>query len=128
MLRLIQTDNGQFDLAPDDGSADAAVQTLVYAALFTDARAPEGVAEDRRGWWDAPDAGSGLWYVRRQPLSLAARRQVVSMVRTTLLSHGVSGVSIQEVELGGSGSVSAVVLEISGSHNGRRFVIRTPLP
>lgn len=141
MLNLVQIDNGIFDLVFDDPalndadateeSADRAVATLVYAVLFTDAQAPASrVADsfDRRGWWADPQAGSGLWHVRRQPLSSAARREALSMVQTALMTHApaLTGVEVQEVTHP-AGNVSSVSLEITGSHNGRKFIVRAPL-
>lgn len=133
MLKLVQTDWGQFDLAFDsDADVDAAVATLIYAALFTDAEAPaRRVPEqfDRRGWYADPEAGSGLWYVRRQPLHSAARAEAVAMVRQALVMRapGLTDVAVTELVSEGAGSVSSVVLDISGSHNGRRFLIKVPL-
>ena len=63
MLRLVQIDNGQFDLDfADPAAADNIdeVETIIYAALFTDQEAPDDrVADqyDRRGWWAGPAAG-----------------------------------------------------------------------
>lgn len=133
MLKLVQTDWGQFDLAFDsEADADAAVATVIYAALFTDAEAPaRRVPEqfDRRGWYADPEAGSGLWYVRRQPLHSAARGEAVAMVRQALVMRapGLTDVAVTELVSEGAGSVSSVVLDISGSHNGRRFLIKVPL-
>lgn len=133
MLKLVQTDWGQFDLAFDsDADVDAAVATVIYAALFTDAEAPaRRVPEqfDRRGWYADPEAGSGLWYVRRQPLHSAARAEAVAMVRQALVMRapGLTDVAVTELVSEGAGSVSSVVLDISGSHNGRRFLIKVPL-
>lgn len=134
MLKLVQTDNGVFDLVATDPALnddDEAVATLVYAALFTDAEAPAARVPDgyeRRGWWANPQAGSGLWHVRRQPLGSAARREALNMVRTALLSHapGLTGVEVAEVKHP-AGNVSSVFLEVTGSHNGRKFLVRAPL-
>ena len=85
MLKLVQIDNGVFDLAFDDPALqdeNAAVQTLIYASLFTDQIAPaERVADpfDQRGWWHDPARGTGLWYVRRQALSDKARAEALNM-------------------------------------------------
>lgn len=134
MLKLVQIDNGVFDLVADDPAlddADAAVATLVYAALFTDAEAPAARVPDgfdRRGWWANPTAGSGLWHVRRQPLGSAARREALNTVRTALLSHapGLVDVEVAEVKHP-TGNVSSVFLEVTGLHNGRKFIVRAPL-
>lgn len=136
MLKLIQTDWGVFDLAVDDpalGDVDAAVATLIWGVLFTDAEAPaRRVPErfDRRGWFADPEAGSGLWHVRRQPLHGAARREALEIIRTALLARSAafSDLVVAEVQLpSASGSVSSVVVEVSGAHNGRKFVVRAPL-
>lgn len=129
MLRLIQTDTGQYDLAPDDGGEASAVETLVLAALLTDAEAPDSREPDRyhrRGWWADHQAGTGLWHVRRQALSDAARREAIGMVRTALVMHGLTDLSILDVTPA-AGSVSSLLLEISGRHDGRQFVTRVPL-
>lgn len=133
MLQLIQTDWGQFDLATDDQvDADAAAATLVYAALFTDAEAPESRAAryDRRGWYADPTAGSGLWHVRRQALNTNARREALAMVRAALTQRapGLADVDVQEVPADTSaGNISRVSLAVSGFHNGRKFIVRIPL-
>lgn len=136
MLKLVQIDNGVFDLAFDDPALaddDAAVATLVYAALFTDQEAPDNRVADRyerRGWWDDPLAGTGLWYLRRQPLTSAARREALEMVKTALATRApaLTGVVVEEVEHPGSaGRVSSVFLSITGSHNGRKFTVQAPL-
>ncbi len=135
MLKLVQTDWGKFDLAFDDPATSSeldVVATLVYAALFTDAEAsPRRVPDrfDRRGWFADPQAGTGLWYVRRQPLHSAARAEALQMVRQALHVHApaLPDVAVDEVVGDGSGSVSSVVLDISGTHNGRRFLIKVPL-
>lgn len=136
MLKLVQQDWGVFDLVFDDparGDADAAAATLVYGVLFTDAEAPaDRVADgfDRRGWWADSQAGSGLWHVRRQPLNSNARREALGLVRTALMTRApaLSEVAVQEVEVTEpAGNVSSVVLEVSGLHNGRKFIVRAPL-
>lgn len=135
MLKLVQTDWGQFDLAFDDpaADADAATATLVYAVLFTDAEAPAGRvpdAFDRGGWWADPPAGSGLWYVRRQPLNSPARREALAMVRTALTTKAsaLTDIDVREASLpAAAGNVSSVVLEVTGFHNGRKFIVKAPL-
>ncbi len=133
MLKLVQTDWGVFDLAPDDpalADADAAVATLIYAVLFTDAEAPAARVPDgyeRRGWWADPLAGSGLWHVRRQPLGSAARREALDMVRTALQARAPGLVDVTVSEITPAGIVSSVVMEIAGQHNGRKFTVRVPL-
>ena len=132
MLKLVQIDNGVFDLAFDDpalNDAAATVETLVYAVLFTDAEAPLARVPDRferRGWWAKPAAGSGLWHVRRQPLGSAARRETLSMISNALSQHGLSQVQITEPS-GVSGNVSSVFLNITGLHNDRQFIVKVPL-
>jgi phage gp46-like protein len=136
VLKLVQTDWGEFDLAFDDPALnddDAAVATLVYAVLFTDVEAPASRVSDRydrRGWYENPQAGSGLWHVRRQPLHSAARREALDMVRIALMTHAPALTDIEITEVtppSSSGTVSSVFLEVTGLHNGRRFLVRAPL-
>ncbi len=132
MLKLVQIDNGVFDLAFDDpalADEDAAVATLVYAVLFSDSEAPPERVPDRyerRGWWADPAAGSGLWHVRRQPLGSAARRETLAMIENALTGHGLAGVQVTE-QAGTEGNVSSVLLQITGRHNGRNFTVKVPL-
>lgn len=132
MLKLVQLDNGVFDLAFDDPAQpdeDAAVQTLVTAVLFSDAEAPVARVPDRyerRGWWADPAKGSGLWHVRRQPLGRAARRETLSMIERALTAHGLAGVQVTE-QPGAAGNVSSVLLQVTGQHNGRNFTVKVPL-
>ena len=131
MLKLVQIDNGVFDLQFDDPALNdfyASIQTVVYAALFTDQEAPENREKnryERRGWWADPAAGTGIWHVRRQPLSPSARREAIFMVQQALIDHGVTNVSVNEVPV--AGNVSSVFLQISGLHNGRQFNLSVPL-
>lgn len=136
MLKLLQTDWGRFDLAVDDpaqADADAAVATLVFGVLYTDAEAPVSRVDDlfdRRGWYADPQAGSGLWHVRRQPLNSRARLEALAMVRTalTMRAPALTDVDVQEVTLPApAGNVSSVFLEVTGSHNGRKFIVRASL-
>ncbi len=136
MLKLIQTDWGKFDLAFDDPAAvdaDAAVATLVYAVLFTDAAGPvERVGDtwSRRGWWADDTAGAGLWHVRRQPLTDAARREAEHMIRQALIerSAALSEVSVSLVQSSdAAGNVSSVLVDVAGFHNGRKFAIKAAL-
>lgn len=130
MLKLIQIDNSVFDLVFDEASVDdEAIHTVLYAVLFTDAEAPGSRVPDqfdRRGWWAEPEAGTGLWHVRRQSLSQSARREAVFMIEQALLDHGVTAVSVTEDPVV-SGNVSGVFLRISGLHNGRQFNVSVPL-
>lgn len=133
MLKLIQLDNGVFDLAFDDPAlqdADAAAATLIYATLFTDQIAPAGrVADqfDQRGWWHDTARGVGLWYVRRQALNDKARRESLNMIKRALEAKSESLTDIVITDVTQAGNVSSVILEISGKHNGRQFIMRTPL-
>ena len=136
MLKLVQTDWGQFDLAIDDpaqADADAAVATLVFGVLYTDAEAPAGRVDDpfdRRGWYADPEAGSGLWHVRRQPLNSNARREALATVRTALTVRAPALTDIEVLEVTQpepAGNISSVFLEVTGSHNGRKFIVRAPL-
>lgn len=136
MLKLVQIDNGVFDLAPEDpnatveDAAQAALETLVYATLFTDQIAPAGrVADpfDQRGWWHDPNRGTGLWYVRWQALSDKARREALNMVKRALEAKTTSFTGITVTDITPAGNVSSVMLEIAGQHNGRQFIMRTSL-
>ena len=136
MLKLVQTDWGRFDLAVDDpaqADADAAAATLVFGVLYTDAEAPASRVDDsfdRRGWYAYPEAGSGLWHVRRQPLNSNARREALAMVRTALTTRApaLTNIEVQEVTLPEpAGNISSVFLEVTGLHNGRKFIVRAPL-
>lgn len=130
MLGLIQMAPGAFDLVFDDGSDDMAVATLVYAALCTDVRAPAGrVAAplDQRGWWADPAVGSGLWYVRRQPLGSAARHEALAMVNAALASRAPALIDVVVTGLPAAGNVSGVFLQVTGFHNGRKFLVDIPL-
>ncbi len=132
MLKLVQIDSGVFDMAFDDPALaddEAAVATVFYAALCTDAEAPEIREPDRyerRGWWAAPATGSLLWIVRRQPLGSAARRETLAMVENALTGHGLTSVQVSEVG-GSAGNVSSVFMQVTGQHNGRQFVVKVPL-
>jgi len=131
MLKLVQIDNGKFDLAFDDpalADEDAAVATLVYAVLFGDSEAPANAVSDRyerRGWWADPQAGCPLWYIRRQPLGSAARQATLDAVSRALTAHGLQGIKVADVSL--AGDVSGVMLQISGQQSGRDFMMGVPL-
>ena len=136
MLKLVQIDWGRFDLVVDDpaqADAEAAAATLVFGVLYTDAEAPASRADDsfdRRGWYADPEAGSGLWHVRRQPLNSNARREALFMVRTALTTRApaLTDIEVQEVALPEpAGNISSVFLEVTGLHNGRKFIVRAPL-
>ncbi|MDR0703039.1 MAG: phage GP46 family protein [Azoarcus sp.] len=136
MLKLTQTDWGQFDVAFDDPAAEdenAATATLIYAALFTDREAPASrVPEryDRRGWYADPWMGSGLWHVRRQALTDAARRETLAHVEQALAraAPALSNIAVSlDPATTAAGNVSRVSVVITGSHNGRNFTVRAPL-
>ena len=133
MLRLVQTAPCEFDLAADHGDDDlAAVETLVYALLFTDQQAPARRVPtqwDRRGWYKSPQAGSALWHVRRQPLTDDARREVVSIITRTLSrAPALQDIAVTDERTSApSGNVSSVFFGISGMHNGRKFMLRIAL-
>jgi phage gp46-like protein len=136
MLKLIQTNWCEFNLAFDDPTAvdtDAAVATLVFAVLFTDQQAPAARVSDpydRRGWYKDAEAGSGLWHIRRQPLTPEAEREAVARVEMALKTKtpALVGVTVQAVKTPDpAGNVSSVYLEIAGLHNGHKFLIRAPL-
>lgn len=127
MLKLEQTDWSQFDLALESQADDldnTALQTLIYATLFTDQVAPAGrVADpfDQRGWWHDPSKGTGLWYVRRQGLSESARQEALGMVKQALESKNATLTNINISDITSDGNVSSLILSISGEHNGRKF-------
>lgn len=133
MLKLVQTDWGVFDLAFDDAAVaddDAAVATVVYATIGTDAEAPASREPDtylRRGWWADSAAGCGLWHVRRQPLGSAARRESLAMIKAALAKADPALTDIEVSEVSDAGNVSSVVMAISGRHNGRQFLLKVPL-
>lgn len=130
MLKLVQTNWGQFDLALIDEEPTDVVdmKTIIYAILFTDQQAPQGrVADphDQRGWWFAPDDGSGLWYLRRQSLSAAARLETINMVKAALeVELGMSNVEVSDATA--AGNVSSVELEVSGIYYGTSFHLVIP--
>lgn len=136
MLQLTRIEGGRFDLAADTAqdAASAAAATVVYAALYTDAKAPTDVVADAfvaRGWWADPTAGTGLWYVRWQALDDRARAEAMRMVEQALLvrAPALASVSVsvdQTTELV-AGNVSQVSLAVSGQHNGRAFLVSIPL-
>lgn len=133
MLKLVQLDNGEFDLAFDDPAlqdTDAAAATLIYATLFTDQIAPAGrVADpfDQRGWWHDAARGTGLWYVRRQALSDKARRESLNMIKRALEAKSEALTDIVVTEVIDPRNVSSVILEISGKHNGLQFIMKSSL-
>lgn len=136
MLKLVQTDWGKFDLAFDNpaaADAAAAVATVVYATLFTDAEAPTAREPDvyrRRGWWADAAAGTGLWHVRRQALDAPARAETLAIARRALngIDPALTDVVVEDASASaGAGSVSSMVLAVSGFHNGRQFLVKVPL-
>jgi phage gp46-like protein len=133
MLKLIQTDNGVFDLAFDDPALQdeqSVLETLVYATLFTDQIAPAGRVADpfnQRGWWHDPQRGTGLWYVRWQALSKSARKEAINMVKRALEAKVDALTEITVTDITAARNVSSVTLEISGKHNGRKFTMRAAL-
>lgn len=140
MLLLTRIEGGGFDLAADtsrdEASADnAAAATVVYAALYTDAKAPADVVADAfaaRGWWADPAAGTGLWYVRWRALDDKARTEALRMVEQALATRApaLAGVTVGVVEDTsdqGAGNVSRVSLEVTGQHNGRAFLVSISL-
>ncbi|WP_180131853.1 phage GP46 family protein [Rhodoferax sp. BLA1] len=135
MINLIRLPGGGFDVAlADQADAAAAVATVVYAALYTDAQAPSAVeadAFDARGWWADPAAGTGLWYLRRTALDDQARADAVRMVEQALArSPALTSVVVDVLTDRGdgvAGNVSQVSLSISGQHNGISFLVSIPL-
>lgn len=133
MLKLVQTDNGVFDIAfadPAMPDENAAVATLVYATLFTDQIIPLDRATDpfdKRGWWHDEARGTGLWYVRRQALSSAARQEAINMVKQALLAKSPALSDIVVTDVSSARNVSSVTLEVAGKHNGIKFTMRASL-
>jgi len=129
MIKLEVLPGGGMDVVLDDsGDASGTVATVVYALLLTDARAPierEADSFAARGWWADATAGSGLWHVRRQGLSAAARLETVRMIETALAREpALSEVAVVDATDGtGPGSVSGVQVTVSGKHNGQDFLI-----
>lgn len=125
MLRLIQTAPGTFDLAYSTlDTTNDALQTIIYAALFTDQLAISGRVDDpydQRGWYFDPQAGSGWWYVRRQALSDNARRDALNMAKNALESASDLLTNIEVTEVQEAGNISRVVLQITGLYDGRAF-------
>ena len=132
MLRLVQIDDGRFDLAFADTVATDNmddVETIVYAALFTDQAAPDERIDDRydrRGWWADPAAGSGLWHVRRQALTDAARAEALDMVRQTLEKRA-AGLSDITVSMEDSVNPDSLYLTITGTCRSRKFTLKVTL-
>ena len=130
MIKLIRLPGGGFDVALDDTTDPAgAVATVVYAALLTDARAPEARETDgfvARGWWARPTAGTGLWHARRQALGDSARTETVRMVQQAL-DREPSLTDVGVTDIADPGSVSGVRLSVTGKHNGRQFLIDVAL-
>lgn len=123
MLKLVQTEYSHFDLAMIEASEDAGksrAKTAVYAALFTDQLAPADRIDDgenRRGWWYDESLGTGLWYVRRQALTDAAKRETIRMIRESLINtEGMTGIEV--TELSAQRNVSLLVLDIRGFYDG----------
>ena len=132
MLRLVQIDNGRFDLAFADTAATDNmddVETIVYAALFTDQEAPDARIDDRydrRGWWADPAAGSGLWHVRRQALTDTVRAEALDMVRQTLEKRA-AGLSDITVSMEDSVNPDSLYLTITGTYRSRKFTLKVTL-
>lgn len=126
-IKLVRYDDGSFDVALDDGSdASDAAATVIYAVLLTDALAPAARVPDTfdaRGWWSEPDAGTGLWHVRRQALDDAARAETIQMIQSALARESAfTNVAVEE-DAASDRNVSLLRLKISGQHNGRQFLI-----
>lgn len=129
MLTLQRTNVGEFDLAwetPEDERERRLLllQTLVYAALFTDAQiAPAHHSRtdrfDRRGWWADPQMGSGLWHVRRQALSINARAETLTLIRQALATVAQAGgfESVVVTDTSPAGSVSLVSVSIEATYD-----------
>ena len=131
MLKLVQVGPNEFDLAHDETrDENAAVDTLMAAAIYTDGEAPADIVPDRyerRGWW-ANLVGNGFWYIRRKPLSPETRKEAVFMLDRSLRKHSavLSDISVTDVTNRNS-SPNSVMTEIAGKHKGNRFVRKEPL-
>ena len=130
MIKLKRLPGGGFDVdLAGSQDAEGTVATVVYALLLTDQRAPverEPDAFARRGWWADPQAGSGLWHVRRQALDGAARDETVRMVRERLQQEPAFA-ELVVADASPPGSVSDLQMAISGQHNGRQFLMNVTL-
>lgn len=131
MLKLVQIDNGQFDLAYNDPvllDDMAALEAHVYTVLFSDAEAPIARVQDRyerRGWWANPQEGSGLWHLRRQPLSVAARSETLAMIKAAVLRFGPGLTAVEVTEVPSSAAYNAsLFIQVSGYLNGNPFAVR----
>ncbi|MBO9538770.1 phage GP46 family protein [Herbaspirillum sp.] len=136
MLKMVPLGQNQFDLAPFDESVDddnTEAATVIYAVLYSDGVAPADRVPDRyerRGWFEDGKVGTGLWYVRRQPLNSKARSEALNMVKTALMAHSdaLTEVNVDEVTIPEpAGNISSVFMDITGLHNGRQFIVRVPL-
>lgn len=128
MLKLIQTDWGQFDLAYDANAVSddaAAFATVVYAALLTDAEADATQTSDRyerRGWWANSALGSLIWWHRQQPLSPKVKLDCIANMLATLQNEpSLSAVAI--VEMPSARNVSTLSVEISALYNGVKHIL-----
>lgn len=129
MIKLIRLPGGGFDVAMDEGDDASAVATVVYALLYTDQRAPnmrEGDDFAKRGWWRDPQAGSGLWHVRRQALDAGARAETVQIITQVLQASGQL-LDVSVADASPPGSVSQMDVQIGGQHNGRSFLLTITL-
>lgn len=132
MIKLTRMPGGAIDVALDD-SADPAgtVATVLYALLYTDQRAPLAREPDHfaaRGWWADPQAGSGLWHVRRQGLSDAAKAETLAMVRDALAREpALTDLSVTYAPDDAGGNISWMQVRIAGKHNEREFLLNLSL-
>lgn len=121
MLKITQTDWGQFDLAysPDLNDQKAAFETLIYVLLMTDAEADAVQMPDRtqkRGWWHDPQLGSLIWWYRQQPLTPALRSVTVTHISALLNSHpALSNVAV--IDISDARNVSGLMVSISATYN-----------
>ena len=132
MLKLIEIDNGQFDLVFDAtamANSQIAFTTLVYAILFTDAAANENQEPDRyqrRGWWFDNTAGSQIWWYRKQALSKDVRLAVINNITYALSSHpALSNVDVTDKS--SVGNVSCLTVSITAVYNNLNNLITVVL-
>lgn len=134
MLQIIQTAYGHFELAPissTENKALAIAKSVVLTNLLTDQQAPADRVHDefdRRGWWYDLTKGTGIWYVRRQALTDAARRETLRMIREGLKNEpGMADVIVTDVSQ--QGNVSSLEVDIRGTYYGEPWhtVFKTKL-
>lgn len=127
MLKLVQTNWQEFDLAFDETALNAENQfaSLIYAVLFTDAEASDFYVKDRyerRGWWFDVEFGSLIWILRQQPLSDKTRQAVLSNATSALSARPeLSNVNVTDITP--PRTVSSLKIGISALYNDAQYFI-----